>query len=173
MSFCASCGTQLTAEAAFCPQCGTQANAKKDAGHAVASSDTPQAEQEFNRALNKNEAKKQIDQVMLGFVFVLFCAFKGADKVQAIQNPMETIIPMVIIAAVVYFFASIMGLKKSKPMPVLAMAIMLGVLYGIALLFGDNSENNFFDWFSYLIGAGQIWALYQAHNLIKSEISQA
>ena len=172
MSFCASCGTKLTAEAAFCPQCGTQSNTKKDASPAVANSETPEAEQEFNLALNKNEAKKHIDQVMIGFVFVLFCAFKGADKLQAFQNPMETIIPMVIIAGVVYFFASIMGLKKSKPTPVLAMAIMLGVLYGIALLFGDNSANNFFDWFGYVIGAGQIWALYQAHNLIKSETSQ-
>lgn len=173
MSFCASCGTQLTAEAAFCPQCGTQANAKKDAGPAVASNDTPEAEQEFNRALNKNEAKKQIGQVMVGFIFMLLCEFKGANKLNALQNPMEIIIPLSIFAAFIYFFASVMGVKKSKPKPVLAMTVLLGITYGTSLVFGDNSANNFFDWLNYIIGASQIWALYKAHNLIKSEIGQA
>jgi cytochrome bd-type quinol oxidase subunit 2 len=99
---------------------------------------------------------------------MLLCEFKGADAAEAFKNiPIYIVAPLVAMA-VTYFCVVIKGVKESKANFVLIPAILMAVFYVWALVGSDQSNNNFFDWLSYIIGFIQVGILYRVYMLIKT-----
>lgn len=170
MSYCTSCGVEIKSQTPFCAQCG-QTLGIHSANNNLSDNTNHLAEQS---KLNINATKKKevvtlANQVVLAFLYMVFCEFKGSDAAAFFQNIVVVIIGTGIAMGITYFCVVYQGVKNLKPNYVLVTAILLATVYVLSLASGDHLKNNFFDWFSYVIGFIQVGLLYRVFTLIKQK----
>ena len=167
MPFCSACGSQLKLESVFCSQCGSPSGSSDESKFSKNISQTALSSNATTGVVNK-EALTLANQSVLAFLWMFFCEFKGADAADAFKNITTYIVVFLILIAITYFFIVIKGVKESKSNFVLIPAIILLVIYVAALFLTDQSNNNIFDWLSYVVGFIQVGLLYRIYSLLKS-----
>lgn len=161
MSFCPSCGTQTTSQAAFCTKCGAPSASSQNES-------TPQPSLKSSLKENK-EALNLANQVVLAFLWSFLCEFKGYDRVFVQENAVFFIAFGLVLMAITYFSVVVKGVKEAKENFVLIPAILLAVLMVLGLVVAEDlASNNFYDWLSDIIGVIQVLVLIRVYTLVKA-----
>ncbi len=168
MSYCSSCGSSVLPNSKFCAQCGVPTTQQADRNAPVDHVQSGFQAAQAPSSQNQKEALKYANQAILGNLFLIFCEVKGAAFSK--EDFIPIIVMVLILMGVLYFCVIYQGIQKHKPKFVLIPTILLGALYLTLLvleLTTQNNGNNFFDWFSYVIGIGQVVLLGYVYMLIK------
>ena len=170
MSFCQSCGTQITSEAAFCAKCGAPSSNSQNTSLPVTAITDQSLPTQINDSDTNKEALKLANQVVLAFIWMLLCDFKGADGKNVFNDIGIYILIYTVLMAITYFCVVVKGIKENKTNFVMITTILLTLLYVVSLVGSDQSNNNFFDWLNIIVGFIQVGLLYRVYTLLKSSV---
>ncbi len=174
MKFCTSCGAPYKDDDRFCNRCGKEIQATSEA--AAPSADAPVVTAPSPASAgpaNMATALKYGHQVVLAFIWLLFCELKGYDAKSLHEDSIEGLVVAIagfaVFAGLFYLLIVHIGIKKRKPNFVLGLAIVytaVSALYWLASI-DEFPLYNFFDWMGELISIIQLALMYLIYIEIK------
>lgn len=174
MKFCTSCGAPYKDDVRFCNGCGTEVQAVSGTQAPVAGAGGAAAPMPAAAApVDISTALKYGHQVVLAFVWLLFCELKGYDAKSLHQDSPALLIAYVVFSALfaglTYLLIVHIGIKKRKPNVVLGTTIVYTALSVLSWLMAieDFPQYNFFDWMGTLIDIIQLALMYLIYVEIK------
>jgi hypothetical protein len=170
MKFCTSCGAPYKEDFRFCNGCGKEVQAASGtqaptARAGVAAALLPAA----GASVDITTALKYGHQVVLAFVWILFCELRGYDAKSLHEELITYLAFLVILAGLTYLLIVHIGIKKQKPNVVLATTIVYTALNVLAwiMIIEDFPQYNFFDWMGELITVIQIAVMFVIYTMFK------
>lgn len=159
---CPSCRSKHEIGAQFCPSCG-HSYTKGRPEEGVQSSAAPRVESHHHK-----EAAKLANQIVVSFLLLIFCEFKGSDQVSLEMS----MIAILIVMGLVYFCLVAKAVNGRNA----HWALGIGLAYGALITFGlindfnagSWADNNVFDWISNVLCIAQVFLIFKVYFNLKS-----